>query len=455
MSDFENSTIEELKRDLEDAIETIADLNHISINKNISLKRKFSTLIRNLSDSTNKRVVVLIDEYDKPLLDNIDNERITIDIQKELRKFYGALKSSSSYLKLVFITGISKFTKASIFSDLNNLKDLTLNRDYSTICGYTYNELEKYFEKFISHYANTTNISYEETIKKIKGYYDGYSWDGDNFLYNPYSIMNFFDDMEFKNYWFETGTPNFLVKIFKENFNMNDVYNPIIKFEDDFAIFDITNLGQIPLLFQAGYLTISKKELGYDGIRYTLKIPNFEVEKSITKNLFDNFYGKVENNFRKNRNEILDQIKEGNCELLGKYLKKEIISIDYHLKIRNWKYYQSIILFAMKALNFNSETKSEVAMFSGRMDIAIEDENTYYPFNDAKGHVIIMEVKYTRQDKISVENLADKAINQIKYKGYYEKYDKENLIIVGLGIKEIELNVGSKIDLKCIIEKMN
>ncbi|KZX17555.1 ATP-binding protein [Methanobrevibacter filiformis] len=413
---------------------------------------KIKELIEELYIKYNKEVVVLIDEYDKPILDILEDKTSAISVQKKLKKFFGALKSADSYLRFVFITGISKFSKGSIFSDFNNLTDLTLNKDYSTICGYTDDELEKYFKKFIDNYSSQENISYEETLSVIKQFYDGYSWDGKNFLYNPYSLVHFFNENQFKNFWFESGTPNFLVKIFKENLNIDNVYEPIISSEADFNVFDIENLRQIPLLFQSGYLTINKIETINYRQHYTLRIPNTEVEESITKNIFDNFYNEVEYTFKLKRKEILNQLKDGNCQLLSKYLKKEIMSIHYLLKMRNWKYYQTVILFAMKALNLN--TRSEVGMFSGRMDIVIEEEDNYYSFHDGKGHIIIMEVKYTQKENKDLETLANKALKQIKEKEYYGRYEYEKLVLIGIAIKEIKLSVGSKIDLKCAIEKI-
>jgi len=227
--------------------------------------------------------------------------------QKLLKGFYGALKGLDSVLEFVFVTGITKFSKVSIFSGFNNLIELSLDKDYSTSCGYSQVELEKYFKEFIDDYANLKNISYEKTIDKIKYHYNGYSWDGEKFVYNPYSVMNFFKDNEFKNYWFTSGTPNFLIKIFKEDFNIGNVFNTLTLDESEFDVFDIESLKQIPLLFQAGYLTIDKIETNNHEIMYTLKVPNHEVETSITKSLFSNFYPKVENDFISKRKEIYGQ----------------------------------------------------------------------------------------------------------------------------------------------------
>ncbi|MDR2623401.1 MAG: ATP-binding protein [Methanobrevibacter sp.] len=433
-------------------------LDRVAKNFSIKLEAKYSNdklseLIEEVQLLNKKNVVVLIDEYDKPILDNMDNKEIATDIQKSLKDFYGTLKSMSSSLEFVFITGISKFSKVSVFSELNNLKDLTLNEDYSTICGYTQEELEKYFKKFIGHYSDLKDRSYEETLCDVKKYYDGYSWDGKNFLYNPFSIMNFFDDNDFNNYWFESGTPNFLVKIFKEDFDVGEIYSPIIRSKSDFNTFDIENLKQIPLMFQAGYLTIGKKESIDKKIVYTLKIPNLEVEESLADNLFDNFYTKTENNFRSKRKEILTQLREGKCDLFVGYLKGEINKIHYQLKIRDWRYYQSIILFAIKALNF--EVKGEVSTFSGRMDIAIEEDSRHF-FSDNKGHVIIVEVKYTQQKNKNIETLASSGLNQIKEKRYWDRYEGNDIVIICLAIKEVKLKIGgSKVDMKCIIEKMD
>ncbi|MDR3290512.1 MAG: ATP-binding protein [Methanobrevibacter sp.] len=455
MVKISNETSELLEATLFDFVNRLANQYNIELNDNLSASYNFALLIEGISKNTGKKVVVLIDEYDKPLLDNIDNENIAKSNQKLLRSFYGVLKGLDNVLEFVLVTGVTKFSKVSIFSEFNNLIDLTLKKDYSTICGYTQEEIEKYFKEFIVDYANLKDISYEETIDKIKYHYDGYSWDGKNFLYNPYSLMNFFDDDEFNNYWFESGTPNFLVKIFKENFNIGNVFNSITLYKSEFSIFDIENLKQIPLLFQSGYLTIDKKETIDDRIKYTLKIPNHEVEESIAENLFDNFYIEAENNFRAKKKDIWKQLKNGGCDLLVKYLKMEISNTPYQLKIRNWKYYQTLVYSALKSLGFN--TDCEVSMFSGRLDIAVEEEDNYYPFSDGKGNVIIIEVKYTQQRNKDIDKLATNALNQIKEKGYYEIYDDESdIILIGLGIKEIQLKFGgSKIDMKGNMEKIN
>ncbi|MDR2544848.1 MAG: ATP-binding protein [Methanobrevibacter sp.] len=454
LNNLRATTPENFEKSLRRYIDSIAkDSFNIELDEGFS-NEKLRELITAVYNVNKKDVVVLIDEYDKPILDNIDDKKLAVDIQRTLKDFYGILKSGRSKLKFVFVTGITKFSKVSIFSEFNNVIQLTLDKDYSTICGYSQVELEKYFKEFIIEYSNSNNIGYDDVVDKIKYYYDGYSWDGENFLYNPYSVINFFKDETFKNYWFTSGTPNFLIKIFKEDFNIANVFNPLVLDEAEFDIFDIENLNQTPLLFQSGYLTIDKIEIINDEIKYTLKVPNHEVETSITKNLFSNFYTKAENNFISKRKEIYKELSEGSCDLLVKYLKKEIFNTPYQLKIRNWKYYQTLIYAALKSLGFN--TDSEISMFSGRLDIAIEEEDSYYPFTDGKGHVIILEVKYTQDRKKDVDKLSLNALNQIKDKCYYEIYEGNDIIMIGLAIKEIRLKIGgSKIEMKGQMKKID
>ncbi|GAA5819482.1 MAG: AAA family ATPase partial [Methanobrevibacter sp. CfCl-M3] len=199
LSKPKTETSEKFEKSLNFYIDSIAENEF-----NIELKAEFSNdKLRELIDKTHKKtgkhIVVLIDEYDKPILDNLNNAKTATEIQRNLKDFYGILKSEDSKLEFVFITGITKFSKVSIFSEFKNLIQLTLKEDYSMICGYSQEEVEKYFKEFINSYSDSKNISYQETVKKIKYHYDGYSWDGKNFLYNPYSLMNFFEDNEFNN----------------------------------------------------------------------------------------------------------------------------------------------------------------------------------------------------------------------------------------------------------------
>ncbi|MDR3223453.1 MAG: ATP-binding protein [Methanobrevibacter sp.] len=379
-----------------------------------------------------------------PILDNIDNIKVAEDNRDVLKGFYGVLKSSEEYLRFVFLTGVSKFSKTSVFSELNNFDDLSLDNQYSEICGISESELNEYFADYIEEYSKEKNITYDEAISNIKRWYDGYSWDGENRLYNPYSLLGFFKKKELGNYWFETGTPNFLVKILKRNvMDIEDPFEAVTLFDSDFTIFDVEKIKQIPLLFQSGYLTIVKKE-DHDGrIEYTLAVPNFEVEESLNKNLFDEYYENTEKTFKNLKNDILEELKDGSCESFYNKLRLEIANIPYWLKIRDWRYYQSIAIIAMRSLGF--EVDSEMATHDGRIDSVIKNS---FVRNDSVGTVIIVEMKYSQQDSVKIDNLIDKAFNQVYEKKYWEKYLNNDLIVLALAFKQNK----TRLEIKCKIK---
>ena len=225
-----------------------------------TLKSQFEELIESLSRQYGK-VVLLIDEYDKPIIDYLENDKIEQAKAHRLvlRDFYSVLKSLGTHLELVFITGISKFSKVSLFSHLNNLTDITIHPDYAALTGYTQVELEFYFEEYLQICTKSLKISREELLSNMKIWYDGYTWDGETEVYNPLGTLNFLSARLFKNYWFSTGSPEFLIEQMRKH-NRFDVENSIV----DSAIldkYDIENLALIPLLFQTGYLTVMSQLL--------------------------------------------------------------------------------------------------------------------------------------------------------------------------------------------------
>jgi hypothetical protein len=279
--DYENP--ERLELSLEDFVMDIADEYNITL-KSRFLNPKFSELIKKLHEKIGKKVVVLIDEYDKPIIDKISDIQMAEANREVLSNFYQVLKGSDKYLRFIFLTGVSKFSKTTIFSKLNNLKDITLNPKYTTICGYSHKDIEKYFSEYISTFSQENNIDNKTTLKFIKKWYDGYSWDGENFLYNPFSIISFLDSGEFNNYWFDTGTPKFLIDIIKEdkdNSDMDLFLNPVTTFAGSFPDFNLEQLDLTTILLQTGYLTIKEKKAELDELPvYKLAIPNKEVDES-------------------------------------------------------------------------------------------------------------------------------------------------------------------------------
>jgi hypothetical protein len=228
-------------------------------------------LIQNSYEKYNQKVVILIDEYDKPILDNIEKKILPYKIREVLKGFYSVIKDSDAYIKFAFITGVSKFSKVNLFSGLNNLTDITLDPRFATICGYTKSELKNTFQDILT----------DVPMKELKEWYDGYNFLGEK-VYNPYNVLHYLDKRDFQNYWFETGTPSFLIKLIeKRKFPIPDLENIEIS-KEILNSFDINSIQLETLLFQTGYLTI--KEIRQRGVVtiYKLKYPNLEVKYSLT-----------------------------------------------------------------------------------------------------------------------------------------------------------------------------
>jgi Predicted AAA-ATPase len=269
-----------LKLAINDNLDAIATKHGITLKETFN-SGKFKELIETLSEKLGK-VVVLIDEYDKPIIDYLGtNTPQAVENREILKSFYSILKDADPYLRMVFITGVSKFTRVSIFSDLNNLKDLSIDNNFESICGINQEELESNFvEELKIHDA-----------EKIKKWYNGYSWGGGSSVYNPFSLLNFFaGDGGFKNYWFDTGTPTFLINLAQKE-HLYD-FESITISPNRLSAYDIEKLQIIPLMFQTGYLTI-RQYIEEDDL-YVLSYPNEEVRKSFLIFLSDSY---TDNNY--------------------------------------------------------------------------------------------------------------------------------------------------------------
>lgn len=289
LSKISFKTPEMLEKALESLVEKIAADFNIQLERDLFFKEKFGQLLEKMSQK--QKVVILIDEYDKPLIDYIEAEKIETANQNRdiLKNFYSVIKASDEFLRFVFITGVSKFSRMSIFSDLNNLNDITIDENFSTLLGITRSELLNYFAERIKILSKKMNIPEKEFLENVTHWYNGYSWDGCNFLFNPFSIINFFSKNRFSNYWFATGTPTFLIKhIKKQNQDIIDLDQKEVD-ESIFESYDIENLEVISLLFQTGYLTI--KEIKPMGLKsqYILSYPNEEVKESFLKHILADY----------------------------------------------------------------------------------------------------------------------------------------------------------------------
>lgn len=374
----------------------------------------FKELIVGLEKKFNKPVVILIDEYDKPLIDFLDKENIHKAIKNRaiLKTFYSVLKDADPYLQLVFITGVSKFSQVSIFSDLNNLFDLTIQKDFNEICGLTQVELEKYFPEELKVYSK----------EDIKNWYNGYRWNADGTtLYNPFSILNFFAGHgEFRNYWYSTGTPTFLLKKSREE---RFYQLEMLTFDfDELQSFDIEKLQTIPILFQTGYLTIKEKDDISGNV--VLDFPNKEVRISYYRGLADQYIQSSCYSSSTILSQLIKSIKNENQEDFKNALNLAFAQIPYDLwQKENAHFYHAIVhlLFSLLGLHIQSEVHTK----NGRADILI--------FYEAK--IFCLEFK--------LDKSAEEAIEQIKSRGYLEQYhsSEKQLQLIGVNFSSANKKV--------------
>ena len=242
-----------------------------------TLSGRFAGVIRRACEQSGRGVVVLVDEYDKPLLQALGDDALLDDYRKTLKAFYGVLKSSDRYLRFVFLTGVTKFAQVSVFSDLNQLNDISMKPQYATLCGITEQELVDVFTPELQCLAEANGLIWEETLQRMKSMYDGYHFcefmEG---VFNPFSVLNVFDGFKFSNYWFQTGTPTFLVEMLqKSEYDLRTLLNGIEAPASMFSEYRVEANNPIPLIYQSGYLTIKDydKEFG----NYLLQFPNDEV----------------------------------------------------------------------------------------------------------------------------------------------------------------------------------
>jgi hypothetical protein len=375
-------------------------------------KDQLEWLIKSLAtQSPSRKVVVLIDEYDKPIIEHITNIPIATKIRDSLKSFYGILKPMDEFLKFVFITGVSKFSKTSIFSDLNHLDDLTLHPEYGALCGYTQTELEANFDAYLNKSMVNTNLSREALLDKIKLWYNGYRFnEHSESVYNPFSTLKFFGSSQFKPHWFETGSPTFLLNLIEhKHFQIEKAEN----FEADetfMSDYNLEDLQIIPLLFQTGYLTIG----GYNDTRrqYILTYPNYEVKDAFFTVLF-NHLSHLENNQASHYLwQFVDALQAGNINAFFESLKTFFAQIPYDIHIKQERYYQSLfyLIFTLIGCKITAEVRTN----KGRIDAVIETQTDIYIFE--------FKIESEKTSQQELDALAHLALHQIETMGYAEKY---------------------------------
>lgn len=360
----------------------------------------FAELIEKAYEKYHQKVVILIDEYDKPILDNIENIPEALVIRDGMRDFYTKIKENDEYLRFVFLTGVSKFSKVSLFSGLNNLEDISLNPDFGNVCGYTQLDLE------------TTFVPYLEGVdmEQVKRWYNGYNFLGDK-VYNPFDILLFIRNQRaFKNYWFETGTPRFLVELIKKNSYFIPKFNGLQVNESLVNSFDLENLNLETILFQTGYLTI-KRQLPLDvRFGYELGFPNMEVQMSFNDYILQSVTSVSEN--EPIRRELLALMNTGDIAGLEPVIKRLFASIAYNNYTNNdierYEGFYASVLYACFA-SIGVDIIAEDVSNKGRIDLTLK----------VGGKIFLFEFKVTDGEPLE----------QIKRMKYYEKYSGERYLI--------------------------
>ena len=399
----------------------------------------FDDLIARLHETTGHRVVVLIDEYDKPIIDHLDDLPTAESNREFLRSFYGVMKGNDAHLRFVFLTGVSKFTRTSIFSQLNNLVDITMRPEYAGICGITEAEFDRLFPAHIEAYKTAMaaqrrpegGLSLDELRTEILDWYDGYTWDGVTRVLNPFSLLNFFDAKSFYPFWFVSGTPRFLVDTLAANPPRYAEIQAATITELDLDSTAIEHAPLPSLLFQTGFLTVASVDYVARPPRYRLALPNTEVSTSLSR-LFldavsqqttsspDTFYAAAE-----------DALDTGHPERLGPVLEGLYASIPYNLHQGSEAFYHAIFLSVMQFLGF--EVLGEVAVAGGEIDGVVNRPN---------GRTYVVEMKYVRteNDAASVQidealaEAAGRALRQIAGKGYADRYRGTRRIVEEIGV---------------------
>ena len=383
-----------------------------------SNSNRLSNIIEKAASQTGKQVVILIDEYDAPMHDSTGKETLQDDIRNIMRDFFSPLKKEEGNLRFVLITGISKFSQLSLFSELNNLKNISMKDEYSDICGITKEQLVTDFKEGIEAMAEHNDLTFDETVEQLKEHYDGYHFTPNcPDIFNPYSIINALDDKDFNSYWFTSGTPTFLIEMLQKDgidlLRLNNLWVKDSRF--DAPTEKLTD--PIPVLYQSGYLTIKE----YDKRRrlYRLSFPNEEVRQGFSESLV-RYY--AANNLYDFDNIVLAyadyMLAEENIEAFLPHLKTFYDKFPYTIINNNERHYQAVMftIFAM----LGADVMVEEVTPDGRIDMVLKTDKTIY----------IFELKYNKS--------AEVAILQIKQKDYAKIYanDGRKIVKVGLNFSE-------------------
>ena len=421
------NSIDDLREVLDDALRDWEKL-YGDYEGSGKLALRFKGIVQRACEQTGRPVVILVDEYDKPLLQTFDKPEVQDALRAELKAFYSVLKSQDKYIRFGFLTGVTKFTKVSIFSDLNNLNDISMDQDYADICGITEAEIHQYFEASIHELAEANAMTCEEAFAMLRERYDGYHFEYDTpGIYNPFSLLSTLSKRKYKDYWFETGTPTFLVRMLQQG--GYDVSRLQQETATSQVLMDVDRApaNPVPLLYQSGYLTIKGYNKRFD--TYQLGFPNKEVENGFINYLLPYYMpvGDKETEFSAYR--FIHDVEGGDVEGFMRRLQTFFDATHYRVAVRKEADFQSamFIIFSM----LGQFVSVEQASACGVVDIVVK----------TRDYIYVIECKF--------DGAADDALRQIEEKGYARPYatDPRRLYKVGANFSSERRTIG---EWKCV-----
>ncbi len=405
---------------LDDALETLIERHLRRWEKAYGIKPelsdhsgRFQDVIEAAYEQTGKKVVILVDEYDKPLVKTLDNKERFEQYREMLAALYSNFKSSAEYLRLVFLTGVSRFGKLSVFSDLNNIRDISFNDKFAAICGITEAEMFENFEEGISALAEARDKTRDEIIATLKRRYDGYHFSRScPDIYNPYSLLNTFEDEKFGSYWIDTGTPSLLMKqLRRTNVDLQTLYKAEGN-ERQLSGLDFDHLNPIALFYQTGYLTIKSYDERMN--RFQLGYPNEEVTEGFYEYILPYYANLRSQNAMIFIGDLVLELEAGKIEAAMKRLISLFAGLSYELQIDAEKDVRNVLFLVFKLVGVYSEAEYQTS--DGRIDILVRTPD----------YVYIMELKY--------DSTAQEALDQIKRKEYHLPWSVDNRQIIAIGI---------------------
>lgn len=387
-----------------------------------SFSLRFAGIIQRACEKTGQRVVILVDEYDKPMLQSIGNEELQRQFRNTLKPFYGALKTMDGYIKFALLTGVTKFGKVSVFSDLNNLDDISMIDQYVSICGVNESELHENLEEELHEFADARGVTYDEICAQLREYYDGYHFTPDSVgIYNPFSLLGAFKYKKFSSYWFETGTPTYLVELLKKHHY--DLERMAHEKTDSQVLnsIDSDSTNPIPVIYQSGYLTIKGYDERFD--IYRLGFPNREVEEGFIRFLLPYYanVSKVETPFEIQK--FVREVESGDYNSFFRRLQSFFADTTYEVIRDQELHYENVLFIVFKLLGFY--TQVEYHTNDGRIDLVLKTDKFIY----------IMEFK--------LEGTAEEALKQINDKHYALPFetDERKLFKIGVNFSATTRNI--------------